>query len=312
MPKTIVFFILLLCTISAPGQINLVPNPSFEDTSNCPGFQILNTSQPWYTPNLCTPDYYYSIHPTCGNSAFNNQNGYQLPKSGNAYIGLYLASGHTREYIQTQLVQPLLNGETYEVELFISRANLYDLATDAFGIYFSNSILLDSSCFNLSNIPQIVNQAGNLLSDSVNWMQIYGEYTAIGGEQFITIGNFNDSANTWLVDVDNPGEYHSSYYFIDDVSVILKDTTQSVEEISIEFINIFPNPVNDLYLKLDVHTSLLDDLVMDLYDVQGKHINNFLITSPNQVIDIQTLSSGIYIIKFHSRNMISTKYFIKI
>ena len=75
----ITFLLLLFNLPQAEAQINLVPNPSFEDTLNCDSFQIYQAGFPWFNPTDCTPDYYYGLSPTCGNSALQNQNGYQLP-----------------------------------------------------------------------------------------------------------------------------------------------------------------------------------------------------------------------------------------
>jgi hypothetical protein len=76
--------------------------------------------------------------------------------------------------------------------------------------------------------------------DSINttdWIRVAGQYTALGGEKFITLGNFHDSlSSTILTDSVNPlamynmGFSTNSFISIDDVSVRLKhrDTTTAV------------------------------------------------------------------------------------
>jgi gliding motility-associated-like protein len=68
-------------------------------------------------------------------------------------------------------------------------------------------------------IPQITNPSTNFILDKTNWVPITGEYTAVGGEQFITIGNFNTDANT-ITKPAQGGTQQWAYYYIDDVFVI--------------------------------------------------------------------------------------------
>ena len=62
----ITFLLLLFNLPQAEAQINLVPNPSFEDTLNCDSFQIYQAGFPWFNPTDCTPNYYYGLNPICG------------------------------------------------------------------------------------------------------------------------------------------------------------------------------------------------------------------------------------------------------
>ena len=102
--RPLIILVLFFNLTWAEAQLNLVPNPSFEDTLNCDSFQFHNIGYPWFTPTNCTPDYYYGLYPTCATSALQNQNGFQLPLEGIAYIGLFAAMPFnsnigTREYI---------------------------------------------------------------------------------------------------------------------------------------------------------------------------------------------------------------------
>ena len=185
----IAFLLLLFNLPQAEAQINLVPNPSFEDTLNCDSFQIYQAGFPWFNPTDCTPDYYYGLSPTCGNSALQNQNGYQLPYDGNAYVGIYLADPiwgfiNTRDYICVELIDTLKFSKEYFVEFYISRSNNFALATDDIGAYLSSQVPINTGCSYLPYQPQIENTQGNIITDSLNWTKISGVFTAQGGEKY--------------------------------------------------------------------------------------------------------------------------------
>ena len=71
--------------------------------------------------------------------------------------------------------------------------------------------------------PQIQLNGNPVIIDTLNWIKISGIYTAHGGEQYITIGNFKDDAHTDTLNINNNGVKPTAYY-IDDVSVISLDS----------------------------------------------------------------------------------------
>ncbi|MGQ0828228.1 MAG: hypothetical protein ACT4ON_07525 [Bacteroidota bacterium] len=89
---------------------NLVPNPSFEIFSSCPSANFINYANPWISPTAASPDYYN----VCGASGFgipSNTLGYQYPKDGVAYAGLYTfgtVNYNYREYIQVELIDSIM------------------------------------------------------------------------------------------------------------------------------------------------------------------------------------------------------------
>lgn len=86
-----------------------------------------------------------------------------------------------------------------------------------------------------------INQA---FSDTTQWTQIQGCFTANGGEQYITIGNFNYNVNTdtLYVGTNNPDPnytnplYDYSYYYIDDVSLLSRHLLVHIIWMMINFI----------------------------------------------------------------------------
>jgi len=208
---------------------NLVPNASFENFSSCPSDQgQIIRAVPWYSPtyyltesmsdllNECSPPY-----PTSLVNIPINIWGYQYPRTGNGYAGIYVFADYEkgREYISVKLDSALIAGKTYCVGYYASLANKgYPyFAIDRMGAYFSNTAISLNTYYIIPATPQIENPTGHFLSDTINWMLVSGSFIALGGEQYITIGNFyaNDSTNYIPTNATNT----ISYYYIDDVFV---------------------------------------------------------------------------------------------
>jgi hypothetical protein len=81
------------------------------------------------------------------------------------------------------------------------------------------SVTAPSSAVNtpLPFTPQVVSTGS--VNATTGWTLISGIYTAIGGEQFITIGNFNTDALTTVNNGPVTGSKNSAYYYIEDVCV---------------------------------------------------------------------------------------------
>lgn len=236
--------LLLLLPVSAMGQ-NLVPNPSFEDTlqhTNCiTGIEFANH---WFNPNGATPDL-YSYKSTCGNSSLNNPSGYQLPRTGLCYAGIYGYLQPTREYIAIRLDSNLTSGCTYYIEFYISLANFYGLACDKMGVSFTDDTTGYSQITTtLPLTPVVQSLPGLLLSDTLNWTKVSGNYTANGTETFFLIGNFYDDTNTYWDTINPNGDLSSAYYYIDDVKILPCGMTslKYIEDASI-YIEYFNNSV---------------------------------------------------------------------
>lgn len=202
------------------AQGNLVPNPSFELYSNCPtNFGQIYYAIDWKSPTVGSPEYFNSCSTSFG--VPDNYCGSQNTNSGNAYVGGVIYGGGFTEYIQVRLTNPLQVGKTYCVAYFVSLAGLSGFESIGPQAYFSNDSIWNNTTTNFSYTPQIV--VGNLINDTTNWVQISGEFTAVGGEKYLTIGNFFDSTNTTYDTINfSPLALPGSYFYIDDVSVYEK------------------------------------------------------------------------------------------
>ena len=226
--------ILFLCNLSLVAQENLVPNFSFETYSACPtnADQFSNTTD-WFSPNAQLPDYYNTCQliPSTYGIPF-TANGYQKSKSGEAFAGINVFGNGPllrREYIEVGLTTPLKEDTDYLVTFYVSLANYATVGITQLGAYLSSVPVTDTSSKELSYTPQVVSAAGYYLTDTSAWIKISAIYTALGGEKYITIGNFKNDSLTDTLHVDTAPA--RSYYFIDDISVIQSDSTSDAPNV---------------------------------------------------------------------------------
>ena len=241
----ILLLIAFLFPVSGKPQ-NLVPNPGFEDYYNCPaGISQVPLSgvaqgvKNWTIPGAGSSDYYN----TCGAAEVGipfNLFGYQPAHGGNAYVGCYTMLYHLlpqldnyREYVETQLTQPLQKNHLYNVSFYVNTAATdgipylqgYDYsfwATDGVGALLSVNYVTGYNLFNYT--PQVQQPSGQILSDTAGWTLVSG-YVQGNGEQYITIGNYRKylqmSKTPVMQTAASPGAWYDtiSYVYIDDVSV---------------------------------------------------------------------------------------------
>jgi OmpA-OmpF porin, OOP family len=313
--KKLYFIIVVIfsCCTAALGQ-NLVPNPGFENTSQCPySLGQVNFAAPWFQPTtLGTSDYFNSCTASTFIDVPQNYFGYQNARNGNAYAGFFTYYyGDTpynyREYIEVPLSSALVVGNTYYVNFYVSQADSANYATDDIGVFFSNSSVTSNNYNPLPYIPQVSNPSGNIIVDKWNWIMISGFYTAAGGEAFLTIGNFKgDSATDTLYvgggDFSYP-DYKSSYYFIDDVCVSAEAeiclTSIGIEKVQVKkSVNPFPNPFQDK-LNFDVKGSEVIEL--NMYDITLRKVLQTKFTNLIS-LDAEQLGQGIYIYELRNKN----------
>ncbi|MEP7169801.1 MAG: T9SS type A sorting domain-containing protein, partial [Bacteroidota bacterium] len=207
-----------------------------------------------------------------------------------------------REYIEGVLVDSLVGGHTYCVQFYVSLADRCIYATDKIGAYFSHDSIINYSTHqNLPVVPQVENIAGNIISDTLNWVSIIGNFTAQGGEKYITIGNFRTDSLT-LNDTIPWGVYYFAYYYIDDVSVT--DCTVGIDEINENtIVNIYPNPVyNELNIKMD--NIELSEII--LYDLTSRKLLQQKFTN-SVTLNTEQLAKGIYIYEVRNKNGVIKK-----
>ncbi len=286
------------------GQ-NLVLNPSFEDTIACTGTYAMQCKY-WYWATYGSPDYFSEQPDIFCSTSYVPQNGggYQYARTGIAYVGLatfgstlFPSHANIREYVGGLLSDTLKQGHEYCVSFYVSVAERLKYVTDGIGLYLSIDSAVDYTITtNLSFVPQISNPSGNIIYDTLNWVQISGTYIATGGEKYLTIGNFKDDANT-MIDSTSATSLNA-YLFIDDVSVI--DCTVGINEIESykNKISLMPNPAKDesvysIFLNRNETGSMI------VYSKLGiKLLNKQLVEGNNTVsIPLTELGAGVYFVQ---------------
>jgi hypothetical protein len=255
--KTFLISFLLLCSCVQLSAQNLIPNPSFEEYDLCPmEFGDFNGFvRDWTNTSISglagTPDYFNACNVMdCSVGVpFNRQADFAPALDGEAYAGFFTyytgsPNPEAREYITVQLEEPLLEGFVYQISLFVQRAEGSFYATP-FGIHLSNDFLEQEEDLLIDVDPNVAESP--LVSDTT-WQEITNFYTASGGEQYLTIGNFRSNIEMNLQDPGNfPTECSSlfttgaAYYFIDGMYIGEPLSTGFIES-KTPRITVFPNP----------------------------------------------------------------------
>ena len=247
---SISFIILIGSALSANAQN--ISNPSFElFSAPCPTAQsqLKNKVTDWIalaSPAAGTPDYFN----TCGF----NLSGYSTaisPQNGAGFAGTYAEANNTfndyKEYLTTQLSAPLVAGVTYTFSFYV--AHVYGASPAGFtpntltytdlpvaeqgflGAVFSTAAPVQTNTGNGSGgSPQYTSirndfGLGRALIPATKtavygaasrntWVQVTLQYTAVGGETFMTMGQFRPGATTLPAG-------SSAYYLFDNFSASL-------------------------------------------------------------------------------------------
>jgi hypothetical protein len=291
---------LFVWAVSLKAQVNLVPNPSFEEYTFCPYNPGLIQNNLNWVNVLPSVDYYNE----CGTDGFgipSSEDGYEYARTGQAYIGLLTTwSSHftnAREFVGISLTDSLIVGKRYNVEFYVSLADSVWCATKNIGAYFSHGQPPSNTTTLLSYEAQIKYLGEQFLSEKVGWTKIQGSFMANGGENFITIGNFDNDANTDTLFVTGgvhlvPWPY--AYYFIDDVSVTL-DTTTGIAETEKPKLKIFPNPAGN-QITIEQLSVSGNQLSVEIYDALGRLVLQSSINNQTSTIPLN-LSKGVYLLR---------------
>ena len=171
--------------------------------------------------------------------------GFQYPRTGNGFgsieiIRIGVGTQDDREYLQVPLIKPLQSGKTYCGTMYLNLYNESKYTTDKLGMYFSQNPFACNQAMPLPQvipplnvIPQISNTTGSFITDTLNWTEVSGIFTATGNEAYLTIGNFLNDAATNTVVVNPTSAYTVTYFLIDDVSLEEIIPAQAIRDTSI-------------------------------------------------------------------------------
>lgn len=266
------FIFMMSVTAQKRGMAqNLVQNGSFEELTYCPvsyNQRTLKTAVGWVQPGSATPDHFS----TCSKGKAgvpDNIGGSQDALDGESYIGLVTYTStkrNYREYVQSKLTRPLGTGELVCVEFWVSCGDLARYVTDGIGVHFSKGKVRPKGEKRIEARAQISNPRLHILDNANDWVKLSDVFVAEGGEDYITIGNFEpDHLMSKLKRTSLEGRESSSnwsYIYVDDVVVRpvekREDCSCLNQKISEE--------VHDPPLQLSEYTQLRLETVLFAFD----------------------------------------------
>lgn len=232
-PRTLPFvFLLTLYSMILSAQkppaagANIVPNPGFERFANPPigwtykGADFGRVVKYWFSATTASPDVYgpgVRVPADWAEKGF----GKQTPHGGKAMAGLTIfgctnGKPHCREFIEIQLAEPLVIGQTYYVEFWVCPMKR-SLHINNLGAYFSVSEIRRTTDELLVREAQV--RADNLVTaPEGKWIKVSGYFKAKYEANYILLGNFSDDESTQSHALTDDA-YNYAYYYIDDVLV---------------------------------------------------------------------------------------------
>jgi outer membrane protein OmpA-like peptidoglycan-associated protein len=268
--KYISFLTFLLVCNFLPGQTgslgdaeNIIPNPSFEMYSSPPigwfykGEHYTAVMKYWSSATNASPDVF---GPRVRVPAHWAEKGFgkQIPRTGHSMSGITVygceqGKPHCREYIQIQMSEPLVNGQAYQAEMWVSHLPT-SLRVNNLGFYFSKEKIEEITDGVLKLTPQVF--ASEILEGKNHkWLKVSGRFTAETEAEYLIIGNFFPDSLTQSKPGDE-GSLPYAYYYIEDVLVkkIPPILPIPVPEDDLSKIKLEPGkivPLRDIYFEHD-------------------------------------------------------------
>jgi outer membrane protein OmpA-like peptidoglycan-associated protein len=296
---------------------NMVYNPSFEEYSRCPeridALGVMTAVDAWWQPTAGSSDYFNA----CGGRECQvprNKMGVQNARTGLAYCGIYCSQEHYREYLQTELRQPLVAGRHYRVSFWVSLAEKSPYAVAPLGAFLTPDRISDttwdllmhreSTDYDLQGnqsiatfyTPQVVYDGDSAIVESNVWVEVSGDIVASGGERFLTIGNFASFNRSRVTRIENGNSIlPGAYYYIDDVSVLPLDDESVVAQMR-------PSPVKDEIITMwDVFFATGESKVLPQSYNELHRLRELLEENPGMVIELRGHTDNQGTVEFNQR-----------
>lgn len=203
---------------------NIVPNPSFEMYSSPPigwfykGIHYSSVMKYWSSPTNASPDIF---GPKVRVPAHWTEKGFgvQNPKSGLSMSGITVygcteGKPHCREYIQIQLSEPLVVGQDYLFEVWVSYLRK-SLRIDNFGIHFTKE-RINEATEGLLPLPPHFFLRNILDGEEEEWIKVSGRIKATNEFEYLIVGNFFPDDKTRTVQKTTEA-LPFAYLYLDDV-----------------------------------------------------------------------------------------------
>lgn len=294
---------------------NLVPNPSFEDTVDCstPTQCTLLKATHWYNPTISTPDVWDAdTARLCGYDIRTQGVGQMQPQDGDRMAGGFFwdgpSNGPTREYMLTRLTEELAPEAAYQVSLWYVRNAAFGSAVDHIGIWLGNDSIHEPTWGPMDLVPQVRLRDPNseYLTNGTQWTQLVDTFTAMGGERWLVIGNFDPQDSIQAIVADPVAPYSNCYYYVDHVAV------EALHEAGIqEFANAAAYwDGRNLVLHAE---GFYGTVTVDVLDALGRHVYHYDagFTEGQVAIPMDQYPRGLYVVRMRCAQREAVVKFVK-
>lgn len=146
---------------------------------------------------------------------------------------------------------------------------------------------------------ELVNSSGNLIAGQfLSWSGTFTGKGATNGVTSSSIGTQTNSSQS--MQLDNTGWIEGSPSF----GTLNSNLTLSVTKNQIEDFNIYPNPVRNGRISISTKNSFEKNVV--IYSILGSVVYNKTV-GPNEVINVQNLSTGMYLVQVEEDEKVSVR-----
>lgn len=211
----------------------------------------------WQSANRGTPDLFNVC--SKGDAGLpTNWAGTSKAYSGVGYAGIYCYTQNGyREYLQTELTEAMKPGNKYYIEFYYKLSSNSKYSIDRIGLFVSDSAHIRKDDFVVYGKPTYELRLASPYTRTTGvWAKCGYVHTAVGGEKFLTIGNFSNNQNTrsYHIKFSKAKEEMlntAAYYFIDDVRVINVEEKPKIEKPPV-IAGYPPIKVNETYILKNI------------------------------------------------------------
>lgn len=323
--KSLTALLLFLLTIGVSQAQNLVPNPGFEHyTEAFCGIQFSNAFNQatidWMSPTWGSPQLFFTnIADSCYNLQPTNQytgpigiKGSQMPRTGNVMASIYaytIPDFNQRSYLQVELTSPLIPGNAYVVEFFVSLADSMEISVDKLGAYLSTNQISALNNLYMDYTPQVLSDG--FLDDTSNWISVSDTIVAQDAYSYLTIGNFysDDSTNTQANPLSSGGVgAYGAFYFVDDVRIEEVNLVGLETLAAKDIYTVYPNPsVSDIHIDMKANMLPAGEFSLEMCDALGRTVHTTPLNERTSLVTIKRgdLKSGVYFLRIVGDSMVS-------
>ncbi len=218
-------FVLNAQNVSSSGE-NIVPNPGFELYASAPigwfykGEHFGQVMKYWTSPTATSPDAFgpkVRVPDTWQEKGFGKQKAHGgSSMAGITAFGCLNGKPHCREYIQIQLVEPLVIGQNYKIEFWTTHLTR-SLQINNLGAYFSKTKINTKTEDPLTFKP--IMNSEKVISAYNTWQKVSDTFIGDSEAEYLIIGNFFDDKLTIAREPRGETPLNFAYYYIDDVVV---------------------------------------------------------------------------------------------